>query len=290
MTRSISFGLGGKNLKDRDFFGVSDPYVTISRPSSSGGYVKIRTSETKMNTLNPEWNDFMITEADLSENGYFDKELKLMFRVYDDDGKKGPDGKDQLIGVGHFSLKDLEAAHTLSSQSRGSAPTLALSDQKTRKPAGFLVVRSYREHGGAGAGAGGYGSAPPGGQHHQPYGGVSGGGGSYPSSGGYPGATSYPAQPQMGYPPVNNPQAGMGYPPSVGAGYHQPSHPGGSGYPPASGMPPTMGGLPPAQGGMPPMQGGYGGYPPGTGQYPDNSSMFPPSNLPPGPGAGGWRQ
>ena len=48
MTRSISFGLGGKNLKDRDFFGVSDPYVTISRPSSSGGYVKIRTSETKM--------------------------------------------------------------------------------------------------------------------------------------------------------------------------------------------------------------------------------------------------
>ena len=75
MSRTISIGLAGKNLKDRDFFGVSDPYCTISRPEPSGGFRKIRTSETKMNTLNPSWNDFLFNEDEL--NGA-DKELKLM--------------------------------------------------------------------------------------------------------------------------------------------------------------------------------------------------------------------
>ena len=73
--RSISLGLGARNLRDRDFFGVSDPYVIISRPNPSGGFTKIRTSETKKNTLNPDWHDFLFTEAEL--NGY-DKDLKLM--------------------------------------------------------------------------------------------------------------------------------------------------------------------------------------------------------------------
>ena len=72
---SISLGLGARNLRDRDFFGVSDPYVVISRPNPSGGFTKIRTSETKKNTLNPNWNDFLFTESEL--NGY-DKDLKLM--------------------------------------------------------------------------------------------------------------------------------------------------------------------------------------------------------------------
>ena len=75
MSRTISIGLAGKNPKDRDFFGVSDPYCTISRPEPSGGFRKIRTSETKMNTLNPSWNDFLFNEDEL--NGA-DKELKLM--------------------------------------------------------------------------------------------------------------------------------------------------------------------------------------------------------------------
>lgn len=44
---NISIGLGARGLKDQDFFTVSDPYVTISRPDAQGGFVKIRTSETK---------------------------------------------------------------------------------------------------------------------------------------------------------------------------------------------------------------------------------------------------
>merc|ERR1712110_874676 len=151
-----SLGLGARNLRDRDFFGVSDPYVVISRPNPSGGFTKIRTSETKKNTLNPNWNDFLFTESEL--NGY-DKELKLMIQVYDDDGKPGADAKDQLIGSGFFSLKELEAGSIVNT-------SLPLTDGKRSKSPGVLVVRSYKEHQGAGGypsgGQGGYpGSAPP---------------------------------------------------------------------------------------------------------------------------------
>merc|ERR1711874_941747 len=134
--KSISIGLGARNLRDRDFFGVSDPYVVISRPNPSGGFSKIRTSETRMNTLNPNWNDFLFTESEL--NGY-DKDLKLMIQVYDGDGKKGADPKDQLIGSGFFSLKELEAGSIVNT-------SLPLTDGKRSKSPGSLVVRSYKEH------------------------------------------------------------------------------------------------------------------------------------------------
>ena len=35
--------------------------------------------------------------------------------MFDDDGKKGPDGKDKLLGTGYFSLKELEASATVRS-------------------------------------------------------------------------------------------------------------------------------------------------------------------------------
>ena len=58
--------------------------------------------------------------------------------VFDDDGKKGPDGKDDIIGTAFYNLKQLEAAALLKS-------LLPLSDGKKEKPSGQLMVRSYRE-------------------------------------------------------------------------------------------------------------------------------------------------
>merc|ERR1712198_114649 len=92
-----------------------------------------------MNTLNPRWNDFLFDAHELNGN---DKELKLMFQIYDDDGKKGADAKDKLIGTGYFNLKELEAACMM------QAP-LAINDGKRSKPAGYLIVNSYKEHGAA---------------------------------------------------------------------------------------------------------------------------------------------
>ena len=47
MSSTISLGLSGRDLKDKDFFGKSDPYVVISRPNMGGGFTSILTSETK---------------------------------------------------------------------------------------------------------------------------------------------------------------------------------------------------------------------------------------------------
>jgi len=262
--RTISLGLGAVGLKDKDFFGVSDPYVIISRPNPQGGFSRIRTSETINNTLNPNWNDFLFDENELSGN---DKELKLMIQVFDDDGKKGADASDELIGSGFFSLRELEAACLVSTK-------LPLQDSKKRKAAGFLIVRSYKEHGygsGPGAGGPGYGAPPQTGG----YGGPQGGYGGQPGAGYGPSAGAYGA-PTGGYPGA--PVGGAPYP---GQGY---------GAPPAGpyGAPPGAYPAPQAAGGYggapayPPQPGpGYPSYPRG---YPQSDPMFPPSNLPPGPG------
>jgi len=294
---TISIGLGARGLKDKDFVSVSDPYVTVSRPDTRGGFIVLRTSETKKNTLNPDWNDFLFIESELNGN---DKELNLRIEVFDDDGKKGPDRKDKLLGSGFYSLKQLEAAALVKSM-------LPLSDGKRQKAAGQLLVRSFKEHKGrpdnsagvygAGSGYSRQNQAPPGaGPAGYPSHGATGGAGypSYPPQPGpQPGA--YPAGP--GYPQGGGgyPQAGAGFPqvaggyPQVGGGYPQgPAYPqGGGGYPQVSGgYPQGGGGYPQGGGGYP--QGG-GGYPQGGGIYPQGSAhnpMYPPSNLPTGPAGG----
>lgn len=240
--------------------------------SISGGYQILRTSETKKNTLNPDWNHFLFTDQELNGG---DNDLKLKIEVFDDDGKKGPDGKDQLLGTGYFSLKELEASFTVSSP-------LQLGDGKSGRPAGSLVVRSVTRH-------------PT--QHHQPTQGSAypapgypAPRGAYPAPGqgypapaaGYPQPT-YPAQPMGAYPGYPNPGAGGGpvYPPAGIPGY-PPA--GGPGYPPAGGP-----GYPPAGGpGYPPAGGP--GYPPAGGQVypPAGGLVYPPAGGPVYPPQGGF--
>jgi len=255
----VGLGLGARGLKDKDWGpGVSDPYVVISRPSSTGGFQMLRTSEVKKNSLNPDWNDFLFSENELNGG---DETLKLKIEVFDDDGKKGPDGKDKLLGTGYFSLKELEASATV------HAP-LQLGDGKKGKRAGDLVVRSVTRHAATGAAGGGAGAYPaPGGSYPAPGGAPSAG---YPGApgGGYPGApgAGYPA-PGPGYP-----TAGSGYP-----SYPLPSYPAQpGGYPPQPAYPPAPGGYPAS---------GPGGYPPSTGPYPPAPGAYPPApgGYPPPP-------
>ena len=87
--------------------------------------------------------------------------------------------------------------------------TLPLSDGKKSKPAGYLVVRSFREHGygggpGAGSNPGQTGGLPQQGAGYPSQGAGGYPGSGYPGQGGYPGAgAGYPGQaggPQGGYP------------------------------------------------------------------------------------------
>ena len=42
-------------------------------------------------------------------------DLLPRIEVFDDDGKKGPDSKDKLLGTAYYSLKELEASATVRS-------------------------------------------------------------------------------------------------------------------------------------------------------------------------------
>ena len=63
--------------------------------------------------------------------------LHFRIEVFDDDGKKGPDKKDDRIGVAFFSVKQLEAAHLIKS-------TLNITDGKKGRVTGKLLVRSFK--------------------------------------------------------------------------------------------------------------------------------------------------
>ena len=59
--------------------------------------------------------------------------------MHDDDGKIGPDKRDQHIGTGFFSLKELEAAALVKA-------CLPLTDGKKQRNTGQILVRSFKEH------------------------------------------------------------------------------------------------------------------------------------------------
>eukprot|EP00088_Acartia_fossae_P029734 TRINITY_DN3062_c0_g1_i7.p1 TRINITY_DN3062_c0_g1~~TRINITY_DN3062_c0_g1_i7.p1 ORF type:complete len:301 (-),score=60.29 TRINITY_DN3062_c0_g1_i7:168-1070(-) len=296
---AVTLGLGARNLRDTDYFSKSDPFIVISKPTLSGNFEIIRTSETKKNTLNPDWKDFYFKTDEIC-NG--DATLNIKFEIYDDDGKKGMDGKDKLIGQGFFSLKFLESAYNVHTK-------LPLMDGKNKKNRGSLVVRTFKYH-----------DTNSGSSNHNPmrvghipssdsfaYNQTSAGGyhqsnttsSHYPQSGGYPSATSgYPSA-TSGYPGTTG-YPGTGHPSSGMVGHHQ--QPGGSAYP--GGHPGASGAYPPAHGaaGYPgagagaryPPTGGSGypgqptGYPPapggGSNQNIGGGGLFPDSHLPPGPG------
>jgi len=66
----------------------------------------LRKSETKKNCLNPDWADFLINDREV---GPHEQELRLKIEIFDNDYNSA----DQLLGVTHLSLKQLEAAATL---------------------------------------------------------------------------------------------------------------------------------------------------------------------------------
>lgn len=284
MSTMISMGLSGRNLKDHDAFSKSDPYFTLSRPSPTGAFSLVRNSETKKNTLNPDWSDIMASEMEMCGG---DRDLNLKLEVYDDDGKAGPDGKDKLIGVGFFSLKQLEAANTVQSP-------MQITDGKKGKARGQILVRTFKVHQGSGSGGQNNnsryqaGGNPFPGQQQQQQPGYPGQGypGQNPPGQGYPGQNP-PGQnpPGQGYPGQNPP--GQGYPgQNPGQGYPGQNPPAmypGQGAPMYPGQGAPMPGYPGQGAPMPgyPSQNYGPTYPPQPQQgYPPNPAYPPQGNAP----------
>jgi len=131
--QTLTLGIRGYKLANKDIFSKSDPYIVISKPVNNGGYTAIRTSETIKNDLNPVWRTFTLYESELPR----DKE-KFRFEVYDDDGKLGHDASDDSIGVGFFSMDELE-------QSYQSRLPLQISDKRWNKKSGNLIITEFKK-------------------------------------------------------------------------------------------------------------------------------------------------
>ena len=149
--QTLTLGIRGYKLANKDIFSKSDPYIVISKPVNNGGYTAIRTSETIKNDLNPVWRTFTLYESELPR----DKE-KFRFEVYDDDGKLGHDASDDSIGVGFFSMDELGKFYNFNSaklyydslileQSYQSRLPLQISDKRWNKKSGNLIITELKK-------------------------------------------------------------------------------------------------------------------------------------------------
>jgi len=65
---TLTIGVSGNKLANKDFFSKSDPYLVISRPVP-GGWNPLRSSETIKDNLNPVWRNFVLNGMELPRNG-----------------------------------------------------------------------------------------------------------------------------------------------------------------------------------------------------------------------------
>jgi len=129
---TLTIGVSGNKLANKDFFSKSDPYLVISRPVP-GGWNPLRSSETIKDNLNPVWRNFVLNGMELPRNGD-----KFRFEVFDDDGRHGRDSSDDSIGVGYFSIEQLEEAFH-------SRVPLTIRDKIWGKDSGQLIITELKK-------------------------------------------------------------------------------------------------------------------------------------------------
>jgi hypothetical protein len=101
----IYIELGARNVEDVEFWGKSDPFISIFRGREDGSYVKVHTTEYLPNNLNPIWRGFTLP-VQLLCNGDFFRPIKIeICEVKADDYEKN--GKHKFIGVLELNLNDL---------------------------------------------------------------------------------------------------------------------------------------------------------------------------------------
>ena len=96
-----SFMFSARKLDKKDFFGLSDPYLEISRSTESNQYVIVHRTEVIKNNLNPKWKQFQLEVKSLC-NGDYDRDLK--FEVFDWNSS----GNHESIGIFHTNMRNLK--------------------------------------------------------------------------------------------------------------------------------------------------------------------------------------
>ncbi|KAK0064073.1 copine-8 [Biomphalaria pfeifferi] len=75
----------GQKLDKKDFFGKSDPFLSISRAHEDGSFTLVHRTEVIKKTLNPTWKSFSIPVRDIC-NGDYDRTIKFECHDWDADG------------------------------------------------------------------------------------------------------------------------------------------------------------------------------------------------------------
>lgn len=99
-TGKLTLKFRGEKLDKKDFFGSSDPYLQIFRPTRAGGLVKIAETEVISGSLNPVWKPLAL---DLDALNRGDLDVPLLLEVWDRDNSKD----DELIGAFEASTNDI---------------------------------------------------------------------------------------------------------------------------------------------------------------------------------------
>jgi len=245
--------VGGRKLRDQDFFGKMDPYCILR----VGNQID-RTRVAKSGGRNPMWNQSFAFDVTDATNPMITIEVK------DEDV-----GKDDFVGEMSLNFGEMAA------QNRTVDGWFPVYRDRRRKEAGEIQLKMNFVHGKPG---GAHAPAPYG-QHPVAHASVSVAGyapaPAYPPAYGYGappppapspyatyGAPSAYAPPQAAYPPQYPPAAN----PYATASPYQTAAPG---YPPApySNNPSPYATAPPTYGGYPPPPAQYGAPPPPPAQY-----------------------
>uniref|UniRef100_A0A6B2L0E4 C2 domain-containing protein n=1 Tax=Arcella intermedia TaxID=1963864 RepID=A0A6B2L0E4_9EUKA len=88
LKQDVIFKLSATNLDKKDFFGKSDPFIEIYRPSNKddGNWVMVHRTEYLLKTLNPVWKPFTIPLNKLN-GGDMLRPLKFMVWDWNKNGK-----------------------------------------------------------------------------------------------------------------------------------------------------------------------------------------------------------
>ena len=100
MLSKITLQLAGHGLKNKDFFGKSDPFFVIHRKGLYGRLQVVYKSETVINNLNPQWAPLTMTDEQFCGG---DVNTPIEIQVFDWD--RGNDN--DLIGKSHTTLSNM---------------------------------------------------------------------------------------------------------------------------------------------------------------------------------------
>ncbi|ESO91349.1 hypothetical protein LOTGIDRAFT_209681 [Lottia gigantea] len=100
----INMHIKGSDLDKKDFFGKSDPYLTISRANEDSSYTVVHKTEFIKNTLNPTWKPFQIKGSTLCNSDH-NRTIKFICNDWNSDGSV------DLIGEFDTNVLELIQGH-----------------------------------------------------------------------------------------------------------------------------------------------------------------------------------